>query len=192
VVPGTSLHYIQLFKDNGESGIENIQIDDTYDKKIILGVNCKVVHDVVYEKGKLSEDTYDWFAQDKQSNVWYMGEDTRKWNGTTWVTEGSWEGGVNGAMPGILMLAHPENYINKVYRQEYYKDSAEDKAKVISTTTTTSIQLGTFSNCVVTQETSRLDPGVIENKYYAQGIGNISTILNVGGDEHEELVGIKK
>ena len=107
-----------------------------------------------------------------------------------WITTGSWEGGVNGAIPGIIMLSNPEKHIGQIYPQEYLKDSAEDKAKVISVNSTTSIQLGTFSNCVVTEETTPLDPGVIENKYYAKGIGNISTILNVGGAEHEELIKI--
>ncbi len=190
LVPGTSFYYVQVFQEGNHSAVENIKIDVTYDTKVILGVCCEVVHDVVKEKGTLIEDTYDWYAQDKQGNVWYFGEDTKKLVNGTWVTTGSWEGGVNGAVPGLIMLAHPEQHIGQIYRQEYLKDSAEDKAKVISVNSTNTIQLGTYANCVVTEETTRLDPGVIENKYYAPGIGNISTILNVGGEEHEELVKI--
>jgi hypothetical protein len=189
-VPGTTYYYKQVFKEDGDLGTQDIQVDVTHDTKVILGVTCEIVHDVVREQGKITEDTYDWFAQDKQGNVWYFGEDTKALEDGQWVTTGSWEAGVNGAQPGIVMLAHPEDHIGETYRQEYLKDSAEDRAKVLSVNSTTSIQLGTFNNCVVTQETTRLEPGVKEYKYYAPGIGNISTILNKGGFEHEELVKI--
>ena len=188
LIPGTTQYYTQLEKSGGKIERKDVQIDVTSDTKEILGVTCVVVHDVVKTKGQITEDTYDWYAQDKRGNVWYMGENTKKLIDGNWITTGSWEGGVNGAVPGIIMLGNPEKHIGQIYPQEYLKDSAEDKAKVISVNSTTSIQLGTFSNCVVTEETTPLDPGVIENKYYAKGIGNISTILNVGGAEHEELI----
>ena len=188
--PGTIFKYKQFFRDGNDQGIENIQIEVTNNTKIIKGIICEIIHDQVFEKGILIEDTYDWYAQDKWGNVWYMGEDTKKLVEGNWITTGSWEHGVNGAVAGIIMLGHPEQHIGELYPQEYLKDSAEDKARVISCNSTASIQFGTFTHCVVTEETTRLSPGVKEYKYYAPGIGNISTILNIGGLEHEELVGI--
>jgi hypothetical protein len=190
-VPGTTTYFKNVIKDGGIS-VENTQIDVTHDLKLILGVECEVVHDFVKENGILTEDTYDWFAQDKKGNVWYFGEDTKALVHGQWVTEGSWEAGVNGAQPGIVMLAHPEDHIGETYRQEYLKDSAEDQATVISVNSSIAIQMGTFTNCVVTEEFTRLEPGVKEYKSYAPGIGNLSTILNKGGNEHEELTKIVK
>src|SRR5205085_1841907 len=101
-------------------------------------------------KGKVTEDTYDWYAQDKHGNVWYMGEATRERTNNGWSTEGSWEAGVNGACAGIIMWAHPEQHIGEDYYQEYKKGEAEDQAKVISTDNTVDVAYGTFNNCVHT------------------------------------------
>jgi hypothetical protein len=192
VKPGTSFYYKHAEKDAGHIVIQNIQVDVTTDIKQIDGAPCRVVHDVVRERGEITEDTYDYYTQDTAGSVWYFGEDTKALVNGQWVTTGSWLAGVNGAAPGILMWAHPGDHIGETYRQEYLKDSAEDKGKVLSVSNTTTIQIGTFKNCVATEETTRLEPGVKEYKYYAPGIGNILTILNKGGAEHEELTKIVK
>ena len=85
----------------------------TSDTKLILGVPCTVVHDVVKVNGKITEDTYDWYAQDKHGNVWYFGEDTKSYDNGHVSTEGSWEAGVDGAKPGIIMFANPDAHIGE-------------------------------------------------------------------------------
>src|SRR6478609_5458446 len=76
----------------------------THKTKAILGVTTTVVHDRVYQDGILSEDTLDWYAQDKQGNVWYFGEDTKQIdrNGKPKSSAGSWEAGKDGAVAGIF------------------------------------------------------------------------------------------
>src|SRR5262249_44334115 len=77
--------------------------------KTIEGIEARVVHDVVSEHGRVVEDTFDWYAQDADGNIWYLGEDTKEFeNGKLKTTEGSWEAGVDGAEPGIVVPAKPE------------------------------------------------------------------------------------
>ena len=77
-------------------------------KRIANGVTARVVHDVVTEGGKPVEVTDDWYAQDKCGNIWYLGEATKEYeNGKVSSTAGSFEAGVDGAQPGIAMLADP-------------------------------------------------------------------------------------
>lgn len=189
-IPGTSYTYVTKTLEGGEVVTQHQYVTVTHDTKKILGVDATVVHDIVKENGIVIEDTYDWYAQDKNGNVWYLGEDTKARTDTGWSTEGSWEAGVNGACAGIVMFADFGKHLGQVYRQEYLKGVAEDAAKNLDTNVTVKIHLGTFHNCVVIAEFSRLDPGVIEHKYYAPGIGNILVETVKGGHEREELVSV--
>ena len=109
LVPGTVLHYINRIKEDNETTYENIEVTVTTETKIIEGVHCVAVHDEVKVEGLVTEDTYDWYAQDKSGNVWYFGEHTKSLkdnNGST--HEGSWKAGEHNAFPGIIMWADPQ------------------------------------------------------------------------------------
>lgn len=144
----------------------------------ILGVNITVVYDVEYlfvedlgEWVKL-EETWDWHAWDNMGNFWYFGEDTvayewdDEWNCYTTSTEGAWEAGVDGAEPGIILLADP--HPGDCVLQEFYEDEAEDMGKVLRLNARVSIDYGDFENCEMTKEFTKLDPGNIEHKYYCR------------------------
>jgi hypothetical protein len=163
----------------------------TSETKEILGVTTTVVHHKAYEDGVLIEDTFDWFAQDKEGNVWYFGEDTKELDedGNVISTEGSWEAGVDGAEAGIIMLADPNK--GDKYQQENAPDIAEDMAQVIGFEDSLCVRYGCFEDVLVTKEWSPLEPGVVENKYYAKGVGFIFGIMVKGGEEQSELVRIR-
>jgi hypothetical protein len=163
----------------------------TTDTKVILGVTTIVVRDQAYENGVLVEDTFDWYAQDKAGNVWYFGEDTKELdaNGNVISTEGSWEAGVNGAEPGIVMEANPKK--GDKYQQEFAADVAEDMAQVIGFEDSFCVRYGCFEDVLVTKEWTPLEHGVVENKYYAKGVGFISSVMVKGGDEQTELVRVR-
>jgi len=190
LVPGTSLHYVNKSIEDGELITSNDDVTVTSDIKLILGVSCTVVHDQVTIKGKVTEDTYDWFAQDKQGNVWYCGEATKELTDTGWSTEGSWEAGVDGGCAGIIMWAHPPAHMGETYYQEFEHGTAEDQAKLIDINSTVTVAYGTFKHCVHTQEFSRLEAGVIDNKYYARDIGEIKQVTTKGAKEFQQLVSI--
>jgi hypothetical protein len=182
LMPGT----IFVYEGETEDGIETNEVYVTHQTKEILGVTCIVVWDRVWLDGELIEETYDWYAQDKDGNVWYFGEDSKEYEGGVVVsTEGSWEAGVDGAEPGIVMKANPQ--VGDSYRQEYYEGEAEDMAEVLSLTESVSVGYGDFDNCLMTKEWTALDPGVVEHKYYAAGVGEVLVVMVEGGTDRAEL-----
>jgi hypothetical protein len=175
-----------VYEGETAQGHEHDEFAVTCNTKMILGVTCIEVHDTVHLAGDLTEDTLDWFAQDKDGNVWYFGENSKQLAGGLFLgVEGSWIGGVDGAQPGIVMKAHPA--IGDFYRQEYLLGVAEDMAEVVSLTDTAMVPFppGMFSNVLKTKETSPLEPDASENKYYAMGVGNILTVDLVTGEKSE-------
>jgi hypothetical protein len=161
----------------------------TDQRREILGISAVVVRDTVSVAGEVTEDTYDWLAQDRDGNVWYLGEDTKEYEGgQVSSTKGSWEAGVDGALPGILMPAHPQ--AGQAYRQEFYAGQAEDLAEVTQVDATRATDLGDYDNVVVTKEWNPLDPDVVENKYYAPGVGVIAEETLTGGDDTSQLTGV--
>ena len=143
-----------------------------------------------YVDGELIEDTDDWYAQDKEGNMWYFGEDSREIeDGEVVSTAGSWEAGVDGALPGLIMLANPIPGI--WYRQEYYAGEAEDVGQVLSLYESVSVTYGQFNNCLQTAEWSLLEPGIVENKFYAAGVGLLKAIAVKGESGYEDLVDIE-
>jgi hypothetical protein len=149
----------------------------THKTRLIMGVMCTEVHDVVYLDGKLAEDTLDWFAQDRQGNVWYFGENTAEFDteiGRPVTLAGTFTAGINNDKPGIIMEAN--SVVGDFYRQEFALANAEDNALVVSLNTTVTVPAGTFMHCLKTLETTPLEPDARENKYYASGVGNVLTI----------------
>ena len=158
--------------------------------KVVNGVTATEVRDQVFTNGEISEDTFDWFAQDPDGNVWYLGEDTKEYeNGQVVSTAGSWEWGVAGALPGIVMYADPAAHMGEKYRQEYLKGVAEDFGKVTATDVSVTVPYGSFTGCVRTEDTSGLEPDAKEEKTYCPGIGNVLT-TQPNGSERVELTGV--
>jgi hypothetical protein len=186
LVPGTTLFYEEAV--DGELLQDEVTV--TFDTKVIMGVTCVVVRDVVTsEDGAVVEDTLDWYAQDSEGNVWYFGEDTKEYeDGKVKSTAGSWEAGVDGAQPGIVMEASPQ--VGDEYRQEYYAGEAEDMARVLAVNLTRTVTAGSYTEVVQTEDFTPLDPDIVEHKYYAPGVGFIYSELVEGGSEQAQLVRI--
>jgi hypothetical protein len=182
--PGTTYTY-EGTKD-GEKQSNEVTV--TSDTKDILGVSCVVVLDQVTANGDVIEKTFDWYAQDSAGNVWYFGEDSTAYEDGKASKEGSWESGVDGALPGIVMPAQPK--VGDVYRQEYQQGVAEDMAEVIAVSGSATVPFGTFDKVLVTKEWTPLEPGIEEQKTYAPGIGNISAVSTKGENEKWELVDV--
>ena len=178
LVPGMTFIYEE--SDNGE----RVEVHVTDEIREVMGVACVVVQSREYEGDELVEETLDWYAQDIDGNVWYFGEDTKEYkDGMVVTTEGSWESGVDGALPGIIMKGRP--VVGESYRQEYYKGHAEDMGEVLMVGDTTRVPCGSFDGVLVTRDWSPLEPGDEEQKYYAPGVG---LLLEVEGGDRVELV----
>src|ERR1700741_4457434 len=147
LTPGTVMHYLNRVIDGADTNYEQVVVSVLNDTKIIAGVVCQTVHDVVTVNGAVTEDTYDWYAQDKSGNVWYFGEHSKSLkdkNGAT--TEGSWKAGEQNACPGVIMWADPKSHSGEIYYQEFLSGVAEDQAQVINTNSKVTIPYGTFTN----------------------------------------------
>lgn len=165
LVPGTTTTFTE---HDGRETREN-KITVTRETKSVMGVKCVVVHDTVTREGALIDDTRAYYAQDKQGAVWIFGEASKEFLSFGRLsTDGSWEAGVNGAQPGIMMPARPK--VGDRYRQEYLANVAEDIGQIAALNQTVTVPRGTFTDCVRTREWSMLDSGT-SKKWYAKGVG---------------------
>ena len=162
----------------------------THRRKTIDGVECVVVDDRLYLAGRLAERTTDWYTQDDRGNVWYFGEQTAELDakGRVASTEGSWQAGVDGAVPGIFMPARPQ--AGKSYRQEFYRGHAEDHFRIVGLFNT--VTSPASPNALLTMEWTPLEPRVIDQKVYVRGIGQVVEQTARGGDEHLLLVSLRR
>jgi hypothetical protein len=196
LTPGTTY----IYEAEEEDGLVRDEFIVTHNTRVVNGVTCVEVHDIasIYvdeiQEWRILENTLDWYAQDSNGNVWYFGEDTTSfeydddWNLIGTTNEGAWEAGVDGALPGLIMLADPRN--GRSYRQELAEDVAEDWGKVLRRNATVSVASGDFTGCLKTKEWTPLEPGVVEHKYYAPGIGLVLVNELHGGTVRVELVEI--
>lgn len=145
---------------------------------IIMGIRTNTVRDRAFEEGRIVEDTFDYYAQDRKGNVWYFGEDVtnyfydRAGNLTGTNSSSSWRAGVNGALPGYIMPADLRIGFN-YYQEHAPADEALDQATTYAVVPSFTISSGTYKNVLQVLETSELDPQARGFKYYAPGVGLI-------------------
>jgi hypothetical protein len=184
LTPGMSYTY----QSETDEGTEKNIVTITNETKNILGVTTTIVWDRVWLNDELIEETYDWYAQDKDGNVWYFGEDSKDYeNGVVVSTKGSWEAGIDGAKPGIIIEAHPK--VGDSYRQEYYKGEAEDMGKVVALEESVTVPYGRFTDCIKTKDWSKIEPGR-EYKYYCTEVEGLVLEVVPNSGERIELIDV--
>jgi hypothetical protein len=184
--PGTVLTY--RGEDEGTPATDVFRV--THRTRRILGIRATVIDDRVYERGRLSERTTDWYAQDRAGNVWYLGEDTATLkNGKVESREGTWRAGARGAHAGIFMPADPRTGYRG--QQEYYKGHAEDRFRILDRSTTVRTPAAASRRAMLVRETTPLEPGVVDHKVYVRGVGTVREETVRGGNERYELVSVR-
>jgi hypothetical protein len=172
-----------VYQADTDEGLERIDVSVEAETHDVWGTTARVVRDTVFLEGEMIEDTRDWYAQDAAGNVWYLGEDTYEYEfGEVVCSCGAWTSGVDGALPGVVMLAQPK--VGDVYRQEYLVGEAEDVAEVVATGASVTVPAGSFGGCLETRDRSAIDPELDEYKYYCPGVG---LVLVEEGDVRVEL-----
>jgi len=178
---------IAIFNAVTSEGAESTRVEVLSTTRDVNGVTATVVLDQVSLDGSLIEETYDWYAQDTDGNVWYLGEDSKEIeNGVVVSTAGSWEWGVDGALPGIIMWADPSAHLGEKYRQEFYQGEAEDWARVISLNEPVTVPNGSYTGCIKTEDWNALGSGR-EHKYYCSSIGLVLEVGKRGNGTRTEL-----
>jgi hypothetical protein len=185
MAPGSRWVYRET---DSEGTVQRVEVTVTNKtKQIANGVDARVVHDEVTEHGQPVEITDDWYAQDSAGNIWYLGEETAEYEkGRVVSRAGSFEAGVDGAQPGIILPADPE--VGTTYRQEYYAGEAEDEGEIFSLDEQAQVPFGHFTDVVMTKDTNPLEPKVLEYKFYARDVGPALAVSVSGASDREELV----
>jgi hypothetical protein len=156
-----------------DEGVEETEVEVLPESREVWGVTATVVRDTVTLDGALAEDTWDWFAQHEEGAVWYFGEDTCEYEGGECVdTGGTWEAGVDGALPGIVMPADPR--VGDAWYQEYLPGEAEDQGEVVAVDEAVDVPAGSWTGCVKTRDFTDLEPGSWAHKYYCEGVGLVA------------------
>jgi len=177
--------------DGTRDGVRQRDVVTVTDRtKVIDGVSTTVVTDVATAGGKVLEKTEDWFAQDRDGNVWYMGEATAAYDNGAVDTSGSWTAGVNGGQPGIIMPSKPA--VTDSYRQEFLAGEAEDTSWIIDTGLKVTVPYGTVTSAIRSLEYTRLEPDVVDTKVYAPGIGIVREASIAGPKETADLISFTK
>ena len=176
LTPGTVRKYVE----KGGADVSEITSTVTGDTKTLMGVKCVVVHEVVFVAGKQTEDKNEWYAQHKDGSVWFFGELTKEFKtGGRVSTEGSWEAGVGGALPGIVMPG--ELKVGVRFREEFAADVAEDMGEIQGLRESANTQAGKFDDCVRLREWSMLEAGSAK-QWFARGVGFVRSEAT-GGEE---------
>ena len=183
--PGRTLLYRGVMKDGTTPQVDEFSV--TNQRKVVMGISCTVVRDTVTSRGRPVERTFDWFAQDRWGNVWYMGEQTQELkHGHFGKMIDSGPAGVDGAQPGVMMEAHPQR--GDAYWQFHWPGHALDYARVLGGGGTVHLPHRTFHKTLLTQEQSPLEPGVRDHKWSVRGIGYVEESAASGSKEQIELV----
>lgn len=158
--------------------------------KQIDGIQTVVLWDRDFDNGKLAESELAFFAQDDLGNLWMMGEYPEEYDPDTGVFQGApstWIPGIDGAIPGTLMLANPT--LGGGYYLQGRSPSIRflDCAKVYQTGLNVCVPVGCYSNVLETDERGPLEQqSGHQRKYYAAGIGNIRN--DFVGDKNGEVL----
>jgi hypothetical protein len=185
--PGTTLVYRGTKDDQPARDVFRV----THETVLIGRVRCQVVADQLFLGGVLEETTRDYYTQDRHGNVWYYGEDTAELDahGNVVSTEGSWHAGVSGALPGIFMPATPR--VGASFRQEFLAGQAEDHFQILDLHASVTVPFRSFPRAMLTKEWTPLEPGVLDHKYYARGIGTVKELSVKGPVEILSLVEVR-
>lgn len=188
LIPGD----VYTYEVETDQGLERIIVEILDDTRVVAGITARVVRDRVFLDDVLIEDTLDWFAQDDDGNVWYLGEivDNYEYDDAGDLLEinhdGSWEAGVDGAEPGITMPANPR--VGDSYRQEFLPDEAEDIAAIVGLDVSLELRDGASYITLKTRDWNPLDfEAGAEFKYYADGVGLVRE-EDETGEEQVDLV----
>lgn len=188
LAPGTRYVYAgTTLSDEDEPLVHRVIINVTDLTKVIAGVNCVVTWDLDYSGGELVEAELAFFAQDKEGNVWRMGEYPEEYEDGEFADAPAWFGGIQDAVPGITMLANPWVGTPSYSQGWGPKVDFTDRGQVDEMGLSTCVPMGCYNNVMAIKETSEDEPGIFQIKYAAPGVGDVQVGYK-GDDPSAELL----
>lgn len=189
LVPGTEYVYEGQALDDGEL-IERRVISTVTDMtKRVAGVQVVVIWERDYTDAELEESELAFFAQDRDGNVWHLGEYPEEYDDGKLVKSPGWIAGEHGARAGIQMMAHPRPGTPD-YEQGFAPPPInwDDRGRVFDIGLRTCVPVGCYEDVLVIEEFEPAKPGAFQLKYFAPSVGNVRVgWRGKNEDEQEEL-----
>jgi hypothetical protein len=160
--PGTRWTFLGTDADGDPLDVVLTVTNET--KTLANGVTGRVVRDTAIQDGEITQDTVEWYAQDGDGNIWYLGKDTAEFDK---------------ALPGVALPANPRP--GMTYRREYSAAHAENNGEVVSVTGQVDVPFGHFTDLLTTKDTNALDTSLVEQRLYASGVGPVQIVDLTGG-----------
>jgi hypothetical protein len=187
LTPGTQLIYEGDTEDNGVMVPHRLVITVTDLTKVIDGVRSVMTWDQDFKAGQMVESELAFFAQDKNGNVWRMGEHPEEYQDGQYVEAPTWFAGVKSSVAGIEMLGNPQ--VGTPSYSQGWAPSVEftDRGQVSQVGQQVCVPAACYSDVLVIDETSRAEPGAHQLKLFARGVGNIKADWR-GADKTQEIL----
>jgi hypothetical protein len=187
--PGTQLTYEGSTSEDGERIGHRVVFTVTDMMKTVNGVPVLVIWERDWSTGHLEEAELAFFAEDKDGNVWHLGQYPEVYEEGELVEAPAWIAGTDGAKAGITMKSSP-----KLGAPDYSQGFAPppvnwvDRAEVHSEGVKTCVPYDCFEDVLVTREFEVGKPDAYQLKYYARGVGNVRVgWLGKNDKDHEVL-----
>ena len=152
-----------------EGSVDQLEMTVTDGTRTVMGVTTTVARVTLTVDGEIEEITDSWYAQDDTGAVWLFGEIDEGYENGELVETSTWEAGVDGAQPGIVMLG--DGAAGETYRVGYLAGVMEERSRRAATDVSVSTPAGDFSDVWLVETWSDLEPYVVERKHYAPEIG---------------------
>ena len=191
--PGTQFVYEgTTVDDEGEALPHRIVITITDLTKEISGVRSVVSWDLDYTDGELVEAELAFYAQDKDGNVWRMGEYPEEYEDGKLIDNPAWIHGVEEARAGIMMQAKPQPGTPSYAQGWAPAVDWTDRGQVHQVGQKTTVKAGSYPDVLVIAETSASEPDAHQLKYYARGVGNVRVGWEGAGEKTQETLELVK
>lgn len=192
--PGTHLTYTgTTIGDEGEAIPHKIEFYVTDLTKMINGIRAAIVYEKDISNGAMVECELAFFAQDDDGAVWHLGQYSEMYEGTELIGGRTFlVGHLEGAKAGIMMPAKPE-VGTPSYSQGYGPPpfNWSDRGRIYQRGQKTKVPAGSFEDVLITEEFTAEEPGAIQLKYYAKGVGNVRVGWK-GTDSMKETLELSK
>jgi len=191
--PGTRFTYEgNTVEDDGTVVPHRIVINVTDLTKVIGGVRSLVTWDLDYSDGELVEAELAFFAQDKNGNVWRMGEYPEEYEEGKFLAAPAWIHGFEDARAGIMMQAQPQPKTPSYSQGWGPAVNWTDRGQVDQVGQKTAVRAGKYDDVLVIAETSASEVDAEQLKYFARGVGNVRVGWRGAGEKTKETLELTK
>jgi hypothetical protein len=171
--PSTQWVFEGFTIEDGEIIPHLIEFTVTDLTKEIDGVPTVVAYIEDYSNDQLVEAEIAFYAQDNDGVVWYLGEYPEEYENGRFVEAPAWIAGLENAVAGIKMPAEPQMGTPSLSQGLAPVVQWSDRGQVYQMGQHTCVPFDCFEDVLLMDEFTLEEPGAIQVKYYAPGVGQV-------------------